>query len=131
MAESLLTASDVAQLFKFNVATVSALLATKGLPAATIGGQWRCEAPRIQAWVRTCYVVQECDSDTPTPAPKETFPWSATTPSRVVQETARDCVGSTSLAKGRGTKEPKPNKDTLSWTSDSTSSGGKLTDPCR
>lgn len=56
MAEPLLTASEVAQLLKLNVETVYGLIATQGLPAAKIGGQWRFEEPKIRAWVEKRYV---------------------------------------------------------------------------
>jgi excisionase family DNA binding protein len=51
MPESLLTASEVAKLLRLNVETVYTLIATKGLPAAKIGSQWRFEESRVRAWV--------------------------------------------------------------------------------
>ncbi len=51
MAETLLTASEVADHLKLNVETVYALIRDEGLPAAKIGGQWRLRAEDVARWV--------------------------------------------------------------------------------
>ncbi len=63
MFEPLLTAADVAALLKLHVETVYLLIAKHGLPAAKIGGQWRCEASKFHAWVeaRSCRHDDERD----------------------------------------------------------------------
>ena len=53
MPETLLTASEVAQLLKLNIETVYKLIRTAGLPAAKVGSQWRFIESEVQRWVHS------------------------------------------------------------------------------
>lgn len=59
-------------MLKLNVKTVYALIATQGLPAAKIGGQWRFEESKIRTWIETRYVTRERPAGTPAPAEEDT-----------------------------------------------------------
>ena len=50
--DEILTASEVASLLKLNVETIYTLIASQGLPAAKIGGQWRFIRSEVHEWLR-------------------------------------------------------------------------------
>ncbi len=51
MAETLLTASEIAQHLRLHVETVYRLIHQKRLPAIKIGGQWRFRQSEVEQWL--------------------------------------------------------------------------------
>jgi excisionase family DNA binding protein len=117
MFEPLLTASEVAQLLKLNVETVYALIAIKGLPAVKIGGQWRFESARVQAWVEDCYAVHEPCPDMPIPTTKAKSLSSA--PRSGALGIGQEPPTCSSVANVPCLEEASPEKDTVPWPADS------------
>jgi excisionase family DNA binding protein len=56
LSAPLLTAAEVAELFKLNAETVYGLIQKDGLPAAKIGGQWRFSEEKLRAWFEARHV---------------------------------------------------------------------------
>lgn len=58
MSAPLLTAAEIAELFKLNVETVYGLIQKDGLPAAKVGGQWRFSEEKVHAWFEARHVSE-------------------------------------------------------------------------